>query len=211
MDILSVLLIGVATNLDNLLIGAALGLRRRHISWLNNLLIALCSGAAALVCCSLSSLLAGLGRLPAIFGGSLLILLGVLSLLPAKGAPAEEKIMQAGAPAKLSPGESLMLGVALALNCLAAAFGVGMSGLSPLLVGLFVGGFSFLSVGIGNVLASPPEKAQRQAALPAFRHRHDGTRSFADFHLSTRLCRKRPGGLLQIAERNAGLLGPAVL
>ncbi|MBC8538734.1 hypothetical protein H8693_07275 [Christensenellaceae bacterium NSJ-63] len=152
MDILSVLLIGVATNLDNLLIGAALGLRRRHISWMNNLLIALCSGAAALVCCSLSSLLAGLGRLPAIFGGSLLILLGVLSLLPAKGAPAEEKIMQAGAPAKLSPGESLMLGVALALNCLAAAFGVGMSGLSPLLVGLFVGGFSFLSVGIGNVL-----------------------------------------------------------
>lgn len=152
MDILSVLLIGVATNLDNLLIGAALGLRRRHISWLNNLLIALCSGAAALVCCSLSSLLARLGRLPAILGGSLLILLGVLSLLPAKENPAEERVMRTGAPAKLSPSESLALGVALALNCLAAAFGIGMSGISPLLVGLFVGGFSFLSVGIGNVL-----------------------------------------------------------
>ncbi|MFQ7108157.1 MAG: hypothetical protein ACLRQ4_23695, partial [Neglectibacter timonensis] len=61
-------------------------------------------------------------------------------------------VMRTGTPAKLSPSESLALGVALALNCLAAAFGVGMSGISPLLVGLFVGGFSFLSVGIGNVL-----------------------------------------------------------
>ena len=158
MQILSILLIALATNLDNLVIGMALGLKSRRLSSLANLLIALCSAAATFLCCYLSSFLATYGKIVGIIGGALLILLGLISFFPSKPSKAEQSIMQKDHPLPIRPGEAALLGLTLAINCLAAAFSAGMSGLLALPTALGVGVFSFICTGMGNLLGLSGKK-----------------------------------------------------
>ena len=147
MHILSTILLGISTNLDNLLIGISFGFRKKRIGVRTNAAIGLCSALATWAACSLSSLLAGMGRTPNIIGGCLIILIGMWSLLP---------MGQGGGGACTAEGltwrETAALGSCLAVNCIPVAFGAGLTGISPWAAALSVGGISVVSIATGNWL-----------------------------------------------------------
>ena len=155
MHILSVLLLGVATNLDNLIIGMSLGFRGKHIGPARNIVIALFSGIAAFICCYAASFCISLGRVPNVMGGILLILLGAGPLMIRHPKQSEEEAgcpAVPGGPHPLAWRETLTVALALAANCLAAAFAAGMTGLGAAGVALVTGGFSLVCVGVGNFI-----------------------------------------------------------
>ena len=153
MHIFSILLVGIVTNLDNLVLGAAFGLKRRHIPIGANAIIALLSGLVTWIFGYLSFLLAQLDRWPNYLGGALLILLGLWSMRPGPQKQEEPESCACTPPSqRIAPGQALMLGAALAVNCLPVALGAGLTGIAALPTGLCVAIFSFLSVGAGNYL-----------------------------------------------------------
>ncbi len=156
MHLLSAFLLGIATNLDNLLLGIVYGLQNKRITPLKNFVIALCSGVASFICCYAASFCQGLGRWPNYIGSALLISLGVWPLLPKRGSKdANESPDTARASGELSVitwGETCTLGGALALNCLAASFAAGLTGVGALPLAGLVAACSFIAVWIGNAM-----------------------------------------------------------
>lgn len=140
---ISICLLGIATNLDNLCIGMAYGCRGQKIALRMNACIALISGLISLVLCLFSSCIAeGLQTLANFIGACLLIAIGIWTLWP----------KQQKETAVAAQASAWVLGLALAANCIPAAFGAGLTGLSPIWLGSTVAVFSFVTVGLGNRL-----------------------------------------------------------
>lgn len=140
---ISICLLGIATNLDNLCIGMAYGCRGQKIALRMNACIALISGLISLVLCLFSSCIAeGLQTLANFIGACLLIAIGIWTLWP----------KQQKETAVAAQASAWVLGLALAVNCIPAAFGAGLTGLSPIWLGSTVAVFSFVTVGLGNRL-----------------------------------------------------------
>lgn len=147
MHVLSVLFLGISTNLDNLLVGISYGLQKKRIPFLSNAAIGLFSAAATFLFCSLSSLCSTLGKVPNIAGGLIIILLGLYSLFSAPKTAKEEK-----PPSPCVWKETAALGAALAVNCVPVAFAAGLTGVPSLWASASVGLASILCVGAGNRL-----------------------------------------------------------
>ena len=145
MHLLSILLLGISTNLDNMFIGVSYGLRNKRITWSSNLVIGLFSAAATYLFCYLSSLLTEFGRTPNVVGGVFIIFVGILALIR-KGDNEEKSIC-------LGWKKTILLSGCLAVNCLPAAFGAGLTGINPLYAAVSVGGLSVLAIATGNRLA----------------------------------------------------------
>ena len=129
---ISICLLGIATNLDNLCIGMAYGCRGQKIGVRVNAYIALISGLISLVLCLFSSCIAeGLQTLPNFIGACLLIAIGIWTLWP----------KQQKETAVAAQASAWVLGLALAVNCIPAAFGAGLTGLSPVWLGECCCGF----------------------------------------------------------------------
>jgi putative sporulation protein YtaF len=167
MQWLSIVLIGIVANLDNLGIGVAYGVQSTRIPYLSNLIIAIIGAMITYLSVSLggwigtyiSHHLANLG------GGVLLILLGgwtIWSEIKKLSSPQQRhqshylrQILDNPEKADkdknqvISLKESILLGLALSLNCFGVGFGGGVSGVSPLWSGLLVGLISFFTIGIG--------------------------------------------------------------
>ncbi|MBQ6000923.1 MAG: manganese efflux pump [Clostridia bacterium] len=126
MRVVSALLLGVAASLDNLLIGFCFGLRGCRISSPVNLCIALFSGTAAFLSCSLARQLALLSRIAGPLGGMLLILLGLFPLVCQGAATLTESIPNRNP----TPLETLLLSLLVSLNCFPASFAAGLTGLT---------------------------------------------------------------------------------
>ena len=148
MHFLSALMLGLATNLDNLMIGLMVGIQGRRVPIRFNALIALSSALAGYGCCALSALLCGMGRLPNLLGGALLMLLGLGTL---RGARRTDECPPAP-EADITSRQALMLSGSLALNCLAPALASGLTGIPPLAAGGMIGLFSFFAIGLGGWL-----------------------------------------------------------
>jgi len=142
MHFLSVLLLGISTNLDNLFIGFSYGLRRKKVPFWANAVIGACSAAATWASCRISSLVSGFGKAPNLIGGAVIVLVGALSLLPSGSKDAA----RAG---RMTFGEAAALGGSLAVNCVAVAFGAGLTGISPPAAAVSVGALSFAAVASG--------------------------------------------------------------
>ena len=84
MHLLSTLLLGISTNLDNLLIGVSFGFLKKRIAMKANLVIGLFSAAATCFFCYFSSMFSRFGRIPNIIGGIIIILIGAFSLILSK-------------------------------------------------------------------------------------------------------------------------------
>ena len=151
MPLLSALLLGAATNLDNLFLGFSLGVQQKRLSPASNWIIGLFSAAAACLFCCISTLCAWMGPAAAAAGALLLLLLGVLSMLPAR-TTAE--------PGCVTRQDTAILGATLAVNCIPAAFIAGLTGVHPLAAAASVGFLSVLAMRIGNLLGL------RAASLP---------------------------------------------
>ncbi|MDY3619181.1 manganese efflux pump MntP [Agathobaculum sp.] len=146
MHILSALLLSVSANLDNLFLGMAYGLQNRRVTAFCNVLIGLLSAAATFVCCAFASLFTHYVRAAGVVGGLLIIALGVRAL-SAHDGDAPDASPESGA---LPLREGFVLGLALAVNCLALSFGAGLTGVSPLPAAVAVGLASVVTVGLGN-------------------------------------------------------------
>ena len=147
MHVVSALLLGVSTNLDNLFLGLSLGLQKKKLPFRANAVIGLFSAAVTALFCASSALLSGLGRLPNLVGGGIIITMGLWSLLPGKQDTGSDCYQQG-----FTWHETLVLGSGLAVNCIPVAFGAGLTGIPPWIAALSVGGISLLCVAAGNAI-----------------------------------------------------------
>lgn len=141
---LTVIAIAIASNLDNAGVGIAYGVRKIRFSWLSNLIISLISGLATLSAGGVGTL--ATRYLPphfaSIIGALVMIAVGIWVLLEPwrerrhqrsqpEGENVVRKILRDPTYADfdnsqtISLKESLVLGVALALNALAGGFDAG--------------------------------------------------------------------------------------
>jgi putative sporulation protein YtaF len=172
MHYLSVLLIGLAANLDNLGISVSYGLKSTRIPMLSNLIISIVS----MICAYLSifagtfiSFFVSVG-VANFVGGLIIIGIGVKCFVDSyyvKPSAREVKVdsqytyvishpddADVNHDKVISVKESIFLGFALAINCLAMGLGAGITGVSPVLTTCSIGLFSFLSIWCGIKLGS---------------------------------------------------------
>lgn len=153
----TIVMIGIAANLDNLGIGVTFGARKVYVPPLSNLVIAAFSMVATYASMTLGEYLSRL--LPASWGnaigGLMIVALGVWGVIGNVRKRRDDAGRLADQTDKnkdqtISWGESISLGLALSLNCIASSLGAGASGVSPWLAALSVGVFSLVSIDVGS-------------------------------------------------------------
>ncbi|KIL41343.1 membrane protein [Gordoniibacillus kamchatkensis] len=167
-QLLAVLLIGLASNLDNAGVGLSYGVRNIKIPWFSNLIIAAVSGFFTLLSGMAGSVLtAWLSPVAAhLIGTAVIVFVGVMVLIQpfiGKGSTKSRnsshlltRILRNPEEAdfdgsrSLNLTESVVLGVALAINALAGGFDAGITNISVVLTSLTVGLFSFGLLGISE-------------------------------------------------------------
>lgn len=184
-SLLAILAIGLASNLDNAGVGIAYGVRKIRIPWYSNLAIALISFMATLISGLFGNLISTwispwIGQL---IGTIVIIGVGVWVLLQPyveKKPIAKEsstnsftRLLQNPEEAdkdsskSISLPESILLGIALAMNALAGGFNAGITQLNIWYTSLSVGIFSFillaLCAGFGEKFAA--EKLGNRATV----------------------------------------------
>lgn len=180
MNLLSVILLSIAANLDNLSIGLAYGIRKVRIPALSNLIISSVSGLFTMITCFAGGLLGGVmpKSLGGILGGSMIGVMGIWVIAgyvidqKKKAPPTELKPKASDNPhdgefleilqhpdkadtdysGDISVKESVVLGIALALNCLATGLGAGMVGLNVIGITLATIVFSFFTIYFGLLI-----------------------------------------------------------
>ncbi|MBU4533986.1 MAG: sporulation membrane protein YtaF [Firmicutes bacterium] len=173
MELVALLVFGVALSLDGFAAGLAYGLRRIQMPFLSLMIICLTSGIAISISLGLGFAAAQVMAPEAaqVIGGILLIFLGVWILnqalrritrrplcirIPPFGMviqvlfePLDADMDQSGA---ICSREALILGIALALDAFAAGFAIALSGLYSIFVPLFVTVGLFLLINLGILL-----------------------------------------------------------
>lgn len=183
---LSVVLVAMVSNVDNLAAGIALGFRGTRIASAPNLVIAAVTMAATAgamisgraVSHSLTpSVASALGAL--VIGAiGVWIILASLHIVRRttpwtkrrdgrRQHDREPLAGELGAETAMSLHEAVALGVALALNNVAAGAGAGLAGVSPLATTVLAGGLSLICVGGGSRVGLPLGRlvASRRASL----------------------------------------------
>jgi putative Mn2+ efflux pump MntP len=162
MLLLSAVLVAAVSNLDNLAVGVAFGMRNKRISALPNVIIATVTTAATASAAASGHWLAHLlpPAVASALGSLVIITIGgwtVLASLRAAPPPAALQLAR-GAHLPCDPDknnvmacrEALALGIALSLNNVASGVGAGVAGLPPFATALLAGAFSLLCVGGGS-------------------------------------------------------------
>ncbi|MGG1636596.1 manganese efflux pump MntP family protein [Paenibacillus sp. NRS-1760] len=153
MHLISIILIGLASNIDNLGIGVSFGTRSTKIPIVSNLFIAILAMAAAYLAITMGHLISGFmsQKHADLIGGSVIILLGLWSILPKQRTRVATSPLRETSDSERSITwqETISLGFALSLNCIATGFVAGVSGASPIMTAISVGTFSLITVAIG--------------------------------------------------------------
>ncbi|NRD77795.1 sporulation membrane protein YtaF [Bacillus sp. BRMEA1] len=176
---LTILLIGVAANIDNLGISVSYGLKTTRIPAASNLFIAVISMICAYISITAGEVISNFISLKTanLIGGLLIIFLGGKCITEAYFSKASlesgtEEAERVYADSNFSRviahpqladlnqdkvitlKESILLGLALAMNCLAIGLGAGIAGIPPVLTTLSIGVFSYISIAIGAMIGS---------------------------------------------------------
>ena len=140
------LLIGIAVNLDNFLIGVSLGLRQCRLSMSSNLLIAAVTAFFSFAAAALSDILSeNLLFFGQLAGSAFLIGFGLFCLFrPDDNDRVAQKYHL------MTVKQTFMLAFVLSVNCIPPAFSAGIFRISPVLMGLCAGMFSFACMYISN-------------------------------------------------------------
>ncbi|WP_144511881.1 manganese efflux pump [Bacillus sp. FJAT-22090] len=152
----TIILIGMASNLDNLGIALAYGVKQTKISIFPNLLIAFISMVITYIAVIAgSTLIDYISPSKANIVGSLLLCgVGVWTLLsnrPSRSKSTKNfKIPSTGQSHNISYKETIFLGFLLSLNCMAGGIGIGANGISAIWTVISIGLFSLLTIGLGS-------------------------------------------------------------
>lgn len=166
---LTILFIGIAANLDNLGISVSYGLKSTRIPFISNFLIALISMVFAFLSITAGAFISHFIplKIANLIGGFIIIFLGAKSIydyfhpkLPDDNKADSNlgKVVTHPDLADLNEDkviawkESILLGMALAINCLALGLGAGISGISPFFTTISIGLFSILSISWGLMI-----------------------------------------------------------
>jgi putative Mn2+ efflux pump MntP len=158
---LSAVLIAAVSNLDNLGVGTAFGMRDTPVSALANVIIAAVTMAATAIAMTFGRALSQLiaPSIGSALGSAIIIAVGagtVITWIRTIRTPARSRIPPGAPPTNvlhrntISPREALVLGVALSMNNLGAGVGAGVAGVPALATTLLAGTFSLLAVGGGS-------------------------------------------------------------
>ena len=153
---ITIILIGIAANLDNLGIGLAYGMKRTKIPLLSNVTIAVMSMIVTYIAVKAGSMIITYisADLASLLGSLFLCAIGLWTLLSNKFSNKEflEHPEQFDADKNhiISFRESIPLGCILCINCLAGGIAIGANGISAIWTVLSIGFFSIISVGIGS-------------------------------------------------------------
>lgn len=147
---LTALLIGIAVNLDNFIIGINLGVRSQKLTLASNTIIALTTGICAFASTYAAMLISGNFLVYTnIIGSIIMVVFGVYCLIKSAVKQQEETLPDFSS---LAPKDTCVLGFVLAINCIPPSFSAGIMSLSPYYVGFFSALFSFLCMFISNRL-----------------------------------------------------------
>lgn len=182
----------IAVSLDGFGVGVTYGIRKIQVPFTALFIIMLCSGLVVLLSMTIGSMLSTLisPHLAKIFGGCILISLGIFSLYNITRAnddtddlnkdedkrgnvfktvltnPDQADLDSSGV---ISTHEALLLGLALALDAFGAGLGASIIGYSPLLTTLFIscmsGFFLFSGIKVGLFL-SKSKQLQQMTFIP---------------------------------------------
>lgn len=142
------LLIGIAVNLDNFIIGMNLGTRGQKLTLRSNIIIGLSTGLCAFFSTYAATLISGNFLVYTnVIGALIMIIFGIYCLLKSFGE--EETPTHFSA---LTLKDAFILGFVLAVNCIPPSFSAGILNLSPLLVALSSALFSCLCMFVSNRL-----------------------------------------------------------
>ena len=169
---LSIFLLCVAPNLDNMAIGLAYGARKINVPFKSNLAIAIFSGLATLLSAALGNVISNI--MPSFIGnaigGSIVSIMGAytiyqyfhdknqvnhshsineLGIENLKAIMEDPTIADKDFSGDISLKESILLGIALAVNCLGTGLGAGMVGINIFVLSLCVIVFSVITIWIG--------------------------------------------------------------
>lgn len=165
---LSVLTIAFASNLDNLAIGIAFGVRSTRIPIMSNVIIALITMVGTYLSMTIGEMIAFYmsGFVANVLGATLIACIGLWTIIDnwRKGGTEQPVSNQetSSDPIRnpyaadvdqnniISMKESVALGIALAMNNLAVGIGAGATNVSSLLTTMFAGLFSLTFIGFGS-------------------------------------------------------------
>lgn len=171
----SVFFLCLAPNLDNMAIGLAYGARKINVPFKSNLAIAVFSGMATLISAALGNILLNIipDYIGQIIGGSIVALMGMYTIIKyfldkrktlrtyemgESGIDNLIAVMEDPVIADkdfsgdISLKESILLGIALAVNCLGTGFGAGMAGVNVFILSFAVVCFSLLTIFVGVLI-----------------------------------------------------------
>ncbi|MBK3496250.1 manganese efflux pump [Viridibacillus sp. YIM B01967] len=153
---ITIILIGIAANIDNLGVGLAYGMKQTNIPILSNITIAIVSMIITYV-----AVIAGAEVIKyisphnaSLVGSFLLCGIGLWTLLSnifSRKKPLENpEMMDRDRNRIISVKEAVPLGFALSANCLAGGIGIGANGISAMWTVISIGFFSVVMIGAGS-------------------------------------------------------------
>ena len=177
MYFLSIFLLCLAPNLDNMAIGLAYGIRKINVPLKSNFAIALFSGFATLISSFLGNFLTS--YIPDfagnVIGGSIVSIMGLYTIIGflfnkkkslktvsvrnsnqyignLKAIMDDPGIADKDYSGDISLKESILLGIALAVNCLGTGFGAGITGINVFVLSGIVVIFSLITISLGALI-----------------------------------------------------------
>ncbi|MEG0385072.1 MAG: manganese efflux pump [Solibacillus sp.] len=157
---ITIIVIGIAANLDNLGIGLAYGVKQMRIPFLSNVSIAITSMIVTYFAVWIGGTLGTYMsvHIANLLGSLLLCVIGLWTLVSQKFGHEEilqnPQLVDRDNNNVISLSESILLGFILSINCLAAGIGIGANGISAVWTVLSIGFFSIVTVGLGSHFGS---------------------------------------------------------
>lgn len=156
----TIILIGIAANLDNLGIGLAYGIKRVKIPVLSNAAIAVISMIVTYVAVTAGSTIDEFisPHTANLLGSLLLVTIGLWTLVSNRfsqqGIAEKPELFDEDKNYIISFRESMTLGFVLSANCLAGGIAIGANGISVIWTVISIGIFSFITVAVGSHFGS---------------------------------------------------------
>lgn len=153
---ITIIIIGIAANLDNLGIGLSYGVKQTKIPILSNVSIAIISMIVTYFAVWVGDTISAYVsvQIANVLGSLLLCAIGLWTLVSQKFGHKEilqnPQLVDRDKNNVISLSESILLGFILSINGLAAGIGIGANGISALWTVLSIGFFSIVTVGLGS-------------------------------------------------------------